>query len=277
MVPPAGFNFSQASLQDYSDCARRFQLRYLLGIRWPAAEAGTSAWEERAQQGAAFHLLVHQHTVGIPETALTETIADPELRTWWQAYLHTPPPDLPREVRSSEVRLSIPLNGYRLMARYDLLAITPGQRAVIVDWKTSQQRTEGSLLAKRWQTLVYRYVLVEAGQALNGESALAPEQIELVYWFTNYPQQSERLPYNTAQYVDDERILLAAVNEIATRNQDTWTLTDNVKHCRYCTYQTLCERTEQAAQVDVPTPEWEPQEEPKEWEIDLEQMGEIAF
>jgi hypothetical protein len=56
-----------------------------------------------------------------------------------------------------------------------------------------------------------------------------------------------------------------------------WSLTDDVKHCRYCTYQTLCERDQQASAVDAPEPDWEPQEEPEDWEIDLEQIGEIAF
>jgi hypothetical protein len=163
------------------------------------------------------------------------------------------------------------------MARYDLLAISPGEQAVIVDWKTSQRRTERALLVSRWQTRVYRYLLVEAGGGLNEGHPLAPEQVELVYWFTRYPQQSERLPYNADQYADDKIALLTTVNEIAARDEQEWTLTDDFKRCRYCTYQTLCERDKQAALVDAPEPDWEPQEEPENWEIDLEQIGEIAF
>ena len=273
MALPAGFTFSQASLQDYSDCPRRFQLRYVLGVRWPAADAEPSIWEKRAQQGAAFHRLVHQHTVGIPEASLGETITDPELRVWWQAYLDTPPPNLPTEVRRSEVRLSVPLNGYRLMARYDLLAITPGHRAVIVDWKTSKRRTRRGLLASRWQTRVYRYVLVDAAKDLNGERELDPEQVELLYWFTNYPQQTEHMPYDAGLYAADQLAIKTAVAQIAARDKETWTLTSDLKHCRYCTYRTLCEHDT----VEAPEPDWEPQEEPEDWEIDLDQVGEIAF
>jgi CRISPR/Cas system-associated exonuclease Cas4 (RecB family) len=277
MALPAGFTFSQASLQDYSDCPRRFQLRYALGVRWPAAESEPSEWEKRAQQGAAFHRLVHQHTVGIPAGALTESIADPELLVWWQAYLHTPPPDLPTGLRRSEVRLSAPLGSFRLMARYDMLAIAPGERAVIVDWKTNKLRPKRRLLESRWQTRVYRYLLVEAGTELNQGVALTPEQVELIYWFTNYPQQAERLPYDSSQHQEDGLLLQAAVAEIAARDQEQWTLTDDLKHCRYCTYRTLCERNERASAVDAPEPDWEPQEEPEDWEIDLDQIGEIAF
>jgi len=274
MALPAGFTFSQASLQDYSDCPRRFQLRYVLGVRWPAAPAPqASEWEKRAQQGAAFHRLVHQHTVGIPHSALTESIADPDLRAWWQAYLDTPPPNLPVEVRRSEVRLSVPMDKHRLMARYDLLAIAPGHRAVIVDWKTSQRRPLSSQLETRWQTRVYRYVLTEAGRELNGGMDLVPERVELVYWFTNYPQQTERLPYDESQYAGDRAALLSAIAEIAAQEQDTWTLTQDLKHCRYCTYRTLCEQ----GLVETPEPDWEPPEEPEDWEVDLDRIGEIAF
>jgi len=33
---PAPFTFSQSSLQDYYDCPRRFELRYLSRLIWPA-------------------------------------------------------------------------------------------------------------------------------------------------------------------------------------------------------------------------------------------------
>jgi CRISPR/Cas system-associated exonuclease Cas4 (RecB family) len=269
----AGFTFSQASLQDYDDCPRRFQLRYVLDVRWPSADAQASEWEKRAQQGAAFHQLVHQHVVGIPETTLTQTISDPELRRWWRAYLDAPPPGLPTEIRRSEVRLSTPLNGYRLMARYDLLALTPGQRATIVDWKTSRRRTGRETLRSRWQTCVYRYVLVEGAAELNSGVALTPSQVELIYWFTNYPQQPERLPYDAGQHAADQDALQAAVTEITALDQAEWPLTEDLKRCRYCTYRTLCERDI----VEAPEPEWEPEEEPEDWEIDMGQIDEVAF
>ncbi|MCP4541151.1 MAG: PD-(D/E)XK nuclease family protein, partial [Chloroflexi bacterium] len=66
MTLPADFQFSQASLQDYVDCPRRFQLRYVLRVAWPAPEAEPVLENERyLQQGAAFHRLVHQHALGL--------------------------------------------------------------------------------------------------------------------------------------------------------------------------------------------------------------------
>lgn len=38
MSLPEDFTFSQSMLQDFVDCPRRFELRYLLDARWPAQE-----------------------------------------------------------------------------------------------------------------------------------------------------------------------------------------------------------------------------------------------
>jgi hypothetical protein len=275
MSLPGSFAFSQASLQDYSECARRFQLRYLLELRWPDPHDETRArWEARAQLGADFHRLVHQHTVGIPPDLLAATIADDELQNWWLAYLHTPPPNLPTAIRRSEVRLSTPLEGYRVMARYDLLAVEPSQRAVIVDWKTSQRRPRREWLEKRWQTRVYRYVLVEAGSELNEGEDLAPAQVELLYWYPRFPQQSERLTYGASQFATDQGLLRSTVAEIAAINLDVWPLTDDLRRCRYCTYRTLCDRPAVGGAVE---PDEEPSEEAPGWDIDLEQIAEIEF
>jgi CRISPR/Cas system-associated exonuclease Cas4 (RecB family) len=290
MPLPATFAFSQASLQAYTDCPRRFQLRYVLGVRWPIArEDSISRWEQRAQLGAAFHQLVHQHTLGLPKEALIATIDRDELHKWWSNYLRAPPPGVPSgtpsteassALRLSEVRLTTPLAGYRVMARYDLLAIEPGKRAVIVDWKTNERRPKRAMLEKRWQTRVYRYVLVTAGSQVSADVPLAPDRVEVVYWFANYPTQPERFPYDGAQYAEDEQMLRTTIAEIASRVEEEWTLTDDLKRCRYCAYRTLCDREK----VEAGEPDWNLEQETAldadafdPLDIDLEQIAEIEF
>ena len=57
-LPPT-FTFSQSSLQDYFDCPRRFQLRYIEQVAWPAVETEPMLENERRQQaGLHFHRLV---------------------------------------------------------------------------------------------------------------------------------------------------------------------------------------------------------------------------
>ncbi len=262
MTLPPTFQFSQNSLQDYVDCPRRFQLRYLLRQPWPAVESEPLADFERLMElGQRFHELAQRHSLGLPEAELARSINDPDpstshrgepvepsgqvLRRWWRNFLQAPPPDLPIAIRRPEVTLTTPIGSYRLMARYDLLALEPGRRAVVVDWKTNQQRPDSQHLATRLQTRVYRYVLTQAGTALNGGAPLAPEQVTMVYWFAEHPAQPEILPYAAAQNAADAAYLAGLVAEIAARaaeDEAEWPLTPDERHCRFCTYRSLCER-----------------------------------
>ena len=268
-----GFAFSQASLQDYADCARRFQLRYVLGVRWPDGFAQDSAWISQAAKGSAFHQLAYQHALGIPVSRLEPLAAEQGLTAWWQAYLRSPPDRLPETERRAEVRLSTLLGEYRLAARYDLLACEPQERAVIVDWKTGQRRPDRGWLQKRWQTKVYRYVLARAGAEINDGQLFAPEQIELVYWFARSAAQPERFLYDSRQHAATENALLDIVRRIVAHKESTWPLTAEEKRCRWCAYRTLCGR--ERAESDEEAPEGE--ESPFDFDLDLEQIAEIEF
>ena len=151
--PEENVQFSQHKLQDYVDCARRFQLRYLAEQPSPALIVDSPLELERlVQRGADFHHLVHQHLLGLDVDRLEASIQDPRLAAWWRTYLEHPPAGLPREVVRPEVVLAAPLPvpgtaGARLVARFDLLAADPGGRLAIVDWKTgAPPRTAASML-----------------------------------------------------------------------------------------------------------------------------------
>jgi CRISPR/Cas system-associated exonuclease Cas4 (RecB family) len=240
------FEFSQNSLQDYADCPRRFQLRYLLRQPWPGLAAEPVAeYERQLELARRFHQLTQRHNLGMSEANLTANIDDPDLRRWWRNYLESPPPNLPTGVRRPETTLSIPLSGHRLTARYDLLALQPGRRAVVVDWKTNQRRPESNALATRLQTRVYRYVLIEAGTALNKGVPISPEQVTMIYWFAEFPAQPEILPYDAAQYAADGAFLTDLVARIAGYAKDggeEWPLTPDERLCRFCNFRSLCER-----------------------------------
>jgi len=270
---PEGFAFSQSSLQEYVDCPRWFQLRYVLGVQWPMAHEDSSlAWERRARLGAAFHRLVQQHLLRIGSGQLASAAEEAGVAAWWHAYLSCPPRDLP-PVRRAELSLSVLLGSYRLAARYDLVATEPGRCAVIVDWKTTESRPQRAQLAARLQTLVYLYVLVEASAQVNEGQPFAPEQVELLYWFANHPQQSERFTYDTAAHTAAGRRLRSLIAEIAAVDMAEWVLTPRTEHCRTCPYRTLCGRE------GGPTPgeAVEPEPEADPVDFDLEQIAEIEF
>ena len=283
MMLPDHFQFSQASLQDYVDCPRRFQLRYVLQLAWPAQEVEPALEnEQHMQQGAAFHRLVHRYALGIPAEDLSRAIGEPDLRRWWHNYLERGPQELP-ETRYPEAVLSAPLAGYRLVARYDLVAVDAGRRAVIVDWKTSRKRTKREVLAERLQTKVYPYLLVRAGAHLNGDQAIAPEQVEMIYWFTDYPEEPARFGYDTAQYEAEEAYLTSLVEEIAVLGDEDFPLTVQEQRCKFCPYRSLCQRGVRAGTLDEVLDEAldaiiEGEADASDaFDIDFEQIAEIAY
>ena len=198
---PSTFAFSQSSLQSYVNCPRRFWLAYVKKLSWPALEAAPyDAQEQMLRQGQQFHQLVERAEAGLPTELLTEGLDYP-LDEWFESYLRHRPADLPTEVVEVERVLSAPVavegGRYRLAARYDLIAIGgdgADRSAVILDWKTNKRVTRREILKQRMQTVVYPFVLVEASACLPW-GPLAPEQVEMRYWFTAAPAESVAFRY----------------------------------------------------------------------------------
>jgi RecB family exonuclease len=276
MPLPNDFQFSQANLQDYVDCPRRFYLRYVRRLAWPALEAEPAIENERhRQQGEAFHRLVHQVLSGISPERLSRAISEENLVRWWHNYLEKGPADLP-ELRHPEIVLSAPLNDHRLVAKYDLIAVDPGQRAIILDWKTFRKQPQREWLAARLQTRVYPYLLVQAGSQLNGGQPLQPQQVDMVYWFANFPRDPERFAYDEAQCEADGGYLASLVEEIKSLGEADFLLTTQERRCRYCVYRSLCRRGVRASAFS------EAEDEPglaDEFDIplELEQIAEIEY
>jgi len=271
---PEGFRFNQMNLQDYVDCARRFQLRHLMLQPWPALiiAPGDEA-ELQMQRGAGLHHLAHQFTLGLEPQRLAKTIQDTVLAQWWHTFLDNPPPELPATLRRAEAVLGSPVSGYRLVAKLDLVAVDPGQRFVIVDWKTMPRRPTAAVLAKRLQTRVYRYLAVEAGSVYNGGRSPQADQVEMMYWFAALQGATERLAYDGEQHQADRRYLGELIARIAAEHQAVWPLTPNEQNCRYCTYRSLCDRQVKAGSLA----DLDDDLALVEIEIDLDQVAEIEF
>jgi CRISPR/Cas system-associated exonuclease Cas4 (RecB family) len=276
---PNGFQFSQGSLQDFSDCRRRFQLRYMQEVAWPAVQSEPAMENERSlQQGARFHHLVYQHLLGVPTERLTATIHSDDLRRWWENYLEYSGNLLAEKYRLyPEKTLNGPLGNYRLLAKYDLVAVTRSGKCTIFDWKTSRRRPRRTWLAERLQTRVYPYLLVQAGGGLMSHPNLAPEQVEMVYWFSEFPDQPERFVYDQAHYHADKEYLQGLIIELEGRAQKgNFPLTQDERQCAYCVYRSLCERGVQAGSLEALEASVQ-LEGDIEIDLDFEQVAEIEF
>jgi RecB family exonuclease len=280
--------FSQASLQDYLDCRQRFYLRFLVHLAWPAlAVEPVQEYERETAIGAAFHRLVQQHLAGVPADRLSAMRQEDEVAQWWQTYLDFAHPDLtgirpePAARLYPEISLAIPLAGSRLLAKYDLIVVHPNQRVTIFDWKTSRRLPGRTSLAARMQTRVYRYILVQAGAALNAGTPFLPEQIEMVYWFAGFSGATERFSYDARQVTRDGQDLAGLISEIQALKKKDFFLTPDERRCRFCTYRSLCDRGIRAgtidAEIEAGKDDPEDQNDGLDTDLDFDQIAEIGY
>ena len=270
---PPSFTFSQSSMQDYFDCPRRFQLRHIEHLAWPAVETEPVLENERRQQeGQLFHRMVQQHRVGLPVEKLQKLASSPDLGRWWGNYL-AQPFELDDYAQYSEMTLIAPVGTYRLLAKYDLLAILPGQKGIIYDWKTTQKRPKDEWMAVRMQTRIYRALLVQAGAYLNGGVAIAPDQVEMIYWYSDFPAEPTRFLYTAAQYKRDWETLTSMINEISHHLH--FPMTEDDKKCSYCPYRSYCNRGVRAGTSGEAQAEAD--ESAAEFSLNFEQVAEIEF
>ncbi|HUH96564.1 MAG TPA: PD-(D/E)XK nuclease family protein [Anaerolineales bacterium] len=266
---PPGFTFSQSSLQDYADCPRRFQLRYLEHLNWPAVDSEPVLENERRQaEGQLFHRLVQQVLLGVPSQVLSPMAHPPNLERWWNNF--------EKEFAAlqglrPEFALSAPIGNHRLEAKYDAVAIRDN-RALIYDWKTYAKRPRDEWMAARWQTRIYRALLVQAGGHLNNGRPFKPEQLEMIYWYADFPSQPARFPYDAAQFKRDWSAIEKVVDEISAAQ--AFPLTEDEKMCRFCVYRSYCERGSQAGQGEQA--EGDSESDPA-FDVNFEQISEIEF
>ncbi len=276
---PADLPFSQSSLQDFETCPRRFRLKYIDQLRWPAIEAEPVAEAERlARLGSDFHRLAQQHLVGLEAEVLAPTVrhAEPDLQRWWQSYLAHRPAQLATAQVWPELTLSAPLRGARLLAKFDALARLPHGEFLIIDWKTAQKKPPRAALERRLQTRVYLYVLVASGAALNHGQPVNPAALKMLYWYPEFPTEPEEFTYSQQLLARDELYLANLIERIKIAAQrDDFPLADNQQPCTYCVYRSLCARAVAAG----PLADWpEPGEaEPDVLALDWDQIAEIQF
>lgn len=265
---------SQSSLQDYNDCPRRFELRYLQHLAYPAVETEPAQENEKHQQeGEYFHRLIQQYFIGVPQDQIAKLANTDNLQRWWQNFMNSKDrADLQGLTGlRTEITLSAPLGKFRLIAKYDLIA-AGGNKFFIYDWKTYRKRPKTEWLAVRWQTRVYRALLAQAGAHLNNGKPIEPEQIEMLYWFSEFPNDPARFTYQSDQYKRDWDALTRFADEILSAS--TYPKTDDTTRCLYCPYRSYCNRGTRAG--DALDAELETEAE-EFFDINFEQIGEIEF
>jgi hypothetical protein len=264
----AELTLSRRQLADFLACQRRFQLRYLDRLPWPAAPVDDHL-QQSLFQGQLFHQLLQRHFLGV--TPDEDALGSDQLRGWWQAFQQQGP-TLPAGRRLPELTLTVPIGRHLLTGRFDLLVLGEKQ-ARIFDWKTeARPRSEAELRADL-QTRLYLALLTEGSQALVAPGPpLVPDAIAITYWYANDPAKSVTIPYSQTEHDQNWAELQSAVAAIEERMErpTVWPLTDNLNECARCAYQVFCDRQVAVALATTIEPDGDEEMEQINWQLEPE-------
>jgi len=273
--------FSQANLQDFQDCKRRFFLRHIRKLAWPAVESHPMRENEILREhGVAFHRMAQQYFLGIPESNLNKLNTDEPLHGWWQNFIESKPSfsavENPDARIFPEFTLNTILDGHRLTAKFDLLVVLDA-KIIIYDWKTSRRRPDIKWLDRKLQTRVYPFVVAKSGAyLLRGRQTLLPENVQLVYWFADFPNQPEIISYSKEKMDADSHFVSNIIAEIAgldSTDEEVFNRTSQDKICSFCVYRSLCRKGISAGVEN----EMEDMLDLEPFSMDLDQIAEVGF
>lgn len=232
-------HMSAAALSTYQICPLRFRYRYIDNLYW-SRQWGAPPEERRGlERGQNFHLMARRFYSGLEPAAVADPVEQTELEGWLAllAGFRTRTFD---EAFFPELDLRLNRPGFRLMAKFDLVAVSSDGRATIYDWKTERKLPTRTYLTKAPQTLVYRYMLCAAGGQYSPRGKFRPEEISMVYWNPMYPHRWHRLEYSQAQFEKDDQHLQNLIAQILRTPREMFIATTDEGACRRCEYQMIC-------------------------------------
>ncbi len=236
------FSFSAKKIQDFIDCERRYELRYILNQSWPAITSEPILEiESNIKRGNEFHYLVHQFISGVPEKILRETVRDSLISNWFGSFLSFYK-TLKVKTIFSEFPLTAQIGTNKLTAVYDLIYLNENEELCIIDWKTSKYIPGKNILALKVQSILYPFILNETSAEFLQGSHYPPEKISMRYWYPSSPAENIIFPYGQEAHETNHVFLKNIISEMQEKKDGEFILTKDEKKCGFCPYRSLCNR-----------------------------------
>ena len=235
------FSFSQSNFQTFTYCRRRFYLRYIKKLIWPAQLVGDDQYIQDRDAGVRFHRLVHQHFLGFdPELLKKVAKADSDHRVaeWFETFLTNPISRLEGKL-TPEALYTANLAGHSVSAKVDLLQIDAG-KVTIYDWKTSRKLPTVAILQKQAQSKVYPLVVSRVFQ--KDLAAFKPLLLSMVYWEANFPEQTIVIKSSLPDWEKYETEIAELIDLILSLEKEEFVKTPDIRKCGWCEYRSYCQR-----------------------------------
>lgn len=239
------FVFSQSNLNTFDYCRRRFYLRYIKQLIWPAQLVSDQQYTLDRDAGLRFHRLVHQYFLSFDTDLLrkvAETDPDPNIAVWFDTFLSSQMSRLEGKL-FPEAQYTTTIAGHSLIAKVDLLQIDSG-KVNIYDWKTSKQLPKRHTLQKNLQSKVYPLVISHVfNKDKNGPNI---GTLTMLYWEANFPEQTIEINTSQADWQSSEDEITEIIQFILSLNEEEFPATPEIRKCLWCEYRSYCQRGAEA-------------------------------
>ena len=252
---PERFIFNAHSIQDFLRCPRRFELKYILNQSWPAPiSEPVLEYENRMRLGTDFHHIVHQYLSGIDAEKLKQLSLSQELNYWFVNFQKFFTSHKFNHY-SSEISITLPFQENIIKAVIDFVGVNEEDQLIIAEWKTSEFLPKKEIISNTVQSILYPYMIYECRKNIFPDINIDHEDIEMIYWFPNYPEILIDLKYSQEKHDLNHRYLADIINRIQNTRSDAFNKTENLKICSYCEFRSLCERGIQPGYYDSKNPD----------------------
>lgn len=237
------FIFSQHNLQDFVDCPRRFELKYLMRLNWPSPISNPiqqhQQWTDR---GTTFHSLAHAFFCGISKDQILSSIRDNYIKNWFINFTEF----LDKFNNSffwwSEKKFNSKFYGFTFTSIFDAITCLEDGSLLILDWKTSKKIPRKEYMAATIQTILYPCILYSNQAAVEKQVSTPIKQLEMIYWFSEFPDQPIKFEFSQKEIELNTTKLSDLALKISQLKLGEFKLTDDLKKCSFCIFRSLCNR-----------------------------------
>ena len=139
-------------------------MRYMEDMSWKNDSPMDVEYYKGMKIGLDFHLICERYFSGVE---LGVENSNEELIKWTKA-LQAKMPLNKDNIYLPEYEIKMVKNHIKLQAKYDLIIIKPEGKVEIWDWKTESRKLNRKEMDKRFQTIVYMYILKEKSNEILG-------------------------------------------------------------------------------------------------------------
>ena len=239
---------SQSQIQNFQDCHWKYYLAHVQRLAWPTpVSPAFQKIDENLQLGKAFHLYVHRYIQGI--LPAPHTSPDPAITKWIENFIAFNP--LPENaVIYSEKEITVMSDDFIWLGEFDALTIQENTLKIF-DWKTTTNPGKEKTLRASPQTRLYLYLLFENRYRFTANKEMKAENLEILYWYPNFPATPVRIQYSQEQVHADEAYLRQMAVSMLSDKPEDYPQTTDEKKCARCRFQTFCHRGTDLQDIDT--------------------------